>query len=145
MDIGGILRKLKHKEGYASLIMNAPAEYSGLPGVIGASNEPATGKYEFALVFVSSRAEADTLGPKAAGALKYDGVLWMAYPRGKAKADISRDRGWEALAGRGLRPMSLVALDDTWSALRFRPLEAVKKEYGYGMPAGRTVRACSNY
>lgn len=130
MNISGILRKLKYKEGYAALLMNAPPEYSEVTGAIGADTEPGKGKYDFALVFVSSRTEVDTFGLKAAGALKYDGVLWMAYPKGKsqAKADIGRDHGWDTLSGLGLRPVSLVALDETWSALRFRHAEAVGKK-----------------
>ena len=48
-------------------------------------------------------------------------VLWVAYPKG-GRADIDRDSVWPDLAGIGLRPIGQVAIDETWSALRFRPL-----------------------
>jgi hypothetical protein len=48
-------------------------------------------------------------------------ALWIAYPKGN-RADINRDSLWPILAEHGLRPITQVALDDTWSALRFRPL-----------------------
>jgi hypothetical protein len=50
------------------------------------------------------------------------GRLWLAYPKksGAIRSDLSRDRGWESLAPYDLHPVTQVALDATWSALRFR-------------------------
>jgi len=48
-------------------------------------------------------------------------VLWVAYPKG-GRADINRDSLWRLIAPYGLRPITQVAIDATWSALRFRPL-----------------------
>jgi len=48
-------------------------------------------------------------------------VLWVAYPKGN-RTDVNRDSLWPILAQHGLRPVSQVAVDDVWSALRFRPL-----------------------
>jgi hypothetical protein len=48
--------------------------------------------------------------------------LWILYPKGN-KADINRDSLWPIVAEYGLRPITQVAVDDTWSALRFRPLK----------------------
>lgn len=48
--------------------------------------------------------------------------LWVAYPKG-GRTDIDRDSLWPIVADRtGMRPITQVALDETWSALRFRPL-----------------------
>jgi hypothetical protein len=49
-------------------------------------------------------------------------VFWVAYPKAN-KADINRDTLWPILAERGMRPISQVAVDETWSALRFRDLK----------------------
>ncbi len=48
--------------------------------------------------------------------------LWFAYPKktGRLKTDISRDSGWELLAENDLLPVTQIAIDETWSALRFR-------------------------
>jgi hypothetical protein len=48
------------------------------------------------------------------------GVLWLAYPKGN-QADINRDSLWPIVADFDLRPCGQVAIDDRWSALRFRP------------------------
>lgn len=50
------------------------------------------------------------------------GALWVAYPKGN-RTDINRDTLWPMLTAYGLRPISQVAVDDVWSALRFRPLK----------------------
>lgn len=47
------------------------------------------------------------------------GAFWVAYPKGN-RADVNRDTLWPILAEHGFRPVSQVALDETWSALRFR-------------------------
>lgn len=51
------------------------------------------------------------------------GLLWLCYPKGtaKIKTDLNRDVLRETVAARhGLEGVSLVAIDDTWSAMRFR-------------------------
>jgi hypothetical protein len=49
------------------------------------------------------------------------GAFWVLYPKG-GRADINRDSLWPMLVEHGMRPISQVAVDDTWSALRFRAL-----------------------
>ena len=53
--------------------------------------------------------------------IRQPGNLWIAYPKAN-RADINRDSLWPILGDYGLRPISQVAVDDTWSALRFRTL-----------------------
>lgn len=60
--------------------------------------------------------------PAAVGALAADAVLWVAYPKqssGRATT-LTRDRGWEPAERAGLRPLSLISLNDTWSGEKFR-------------------------
>jgi hypothetical protein len=64
-------------------------------------------------------------GPRAAG----DVILWFAYPKGtskKYKCDFNRDTGWAALGAAGFEPVRMVAIDDDWSALRFRRVEYIQ-------------------
>jgi hypothetical protein len=65
----------------------------------------------------------DNLGPPVGTAL--DGPLdWIhVYPKGSSKrqTDLTRDRGWEPLEGSDLMWLSLVSVDDTWSAFGLRP------------------------
>ena len=46
-------------------------------------------------------------------------LVWIAYPKGN-RADINRDSVWPILGEYGMRPQAQVAIDDVWSALRFR-------------------------
>jgi hypothetical protein len=47
-------------------------------------------------------------------------------PRGEVHpTDLNRDVFWEALEHLGVRPVTQIAVDDVWSALRFRPFAEV--------------------
>jgi hypothetical protein len=56
-------------------------------------------------------------------------VCLIAYPKGTSgvKTDLNRDRLAKAVAPTGWRAVRLVALDEIWSAMRFRPAERVGK------------------
>lgn len=131
MPDSALARKLGIRAGHRLLVLNAPQGYaqrlSGLPGVAPPETS-ASGQYDFVLAFAHSRAEVEALAAPALQALKPAGLLWFSYPKKTSlvKTDISRDSGWEPLGRQGLRPVSLVAIDDTWSALRFRPVEQVR-------------------
>ena len=86
------------------------------------------GPFAFVHVFAKDAAELERLAPRGLDALEYDGVFWMSYPKATSalKSDLNRDRGWDVLRARGLRPVSQVSIDETWSALRFRPVKEVK-------------------
>jgi hypothetical protein len=65
--------------------------------------------------------------------LKYiepDSVLWFAYPKGTSgiKTDINRDILRETAEEHGVTTVTAVAIDDTWSALRLRPIDKVGKK-----------------
>jgi hypothetical protein len=74
-----------------------------------------------AVLFVADQAELRATLAAHAGDLLSPDVLWFAYPKG-GRADINRDSLWPIVAEHGLRPITQVAVDETWSALRFRPL-----------------------
>ena len=57
--------------------------------------------------------------------------LWFAYLKGN-RSDINRDSLWPIVAEHGLRPISQVAVDDHWSALRFRPLRPGEAQFSGG-------------
>jgi hypothetical protein len=57
--------------------------------------------------------------------------LWVLYPKGN-KADINRDTLWPTVGEYGLRPITQISVDDTWSALRFRPLREGEPQFSGG-------------
>ena len=58
-----------------------------------------------------------------------DAVVWLAYPKGSSKrytSTINRDTGWDSLGAAGFEGVRMVAIDEDWSALRFRRAEFIK-------------------
>ena len=132
MDKEAIFKKLKFGLSGESLIVNAPEEYLSI--LAGAKfdtvpDDTKLGKYSFVQVFASSQAEMEELVKSVAKAGKYDCLFWTCYPKGsgKLKYDLNRNTVWEALALAGLRPVSQIAIDEKWSALRGRDPELVEK------------------
>ena len=85
--------------------------------------------YEFIIIFVKSVSEVESLTPMTLHNLMADGVLWFCYPKKTSKkysSDIDRDHGWKALNDSGLYGIRLVAIDEDWSALRFRNKKYIK-------------------
>jgi hypothetical protein len=60
---------------------------------------------------------------------KGDAILWYCYPKGsskKYKCEFNRDTGWEGLGKYNLEPVRQIAIDEDWSAIRFRRVEYIK-------------------
>jgi hypothetical protein len=74
-----------------------------------------------ALVFAADERTLREILSASGDQLTRPDLLWVAYPKAN-RADINRDTVWPILAERGLRPIGQVAVDDVWSALRFRLL-----------------------
>ena len=78
-------------------------------------------------MFVRDSADLRKLNKSVLQRVKPDGVLWVCYPKGGAKAstDLNRDVLWKAMEKNGLVGVTLVAIDETWTAMRFRPPDRV--------------------
>ena len=88
------------------------------------------------LVARDAAALNDLLAEHAAD-LAHPTYVWFAYPKG-GRSDLSRDSLWPIVSERtGMRPITQVALDDTWSALRFRPLHPGEEPFTGGRPRRR--------
>jgi len=89
--------------------------------------------YNFILIFVRSVSEVEIFAPIAIHNLLCDGVLWFCYPKKTSKkhsSDIDREHGWKTLNDFGFRGIRLVAIDEDWSALRFRSIRFIKSSPG---------------
>lgn len=128
-----LFKKLALKPGKCLLVLNAPPEF--LPG-LGQPPEGITlvsqaqGHHDAVLLFVKDRADFHARIQDSLAPLEYDGLFWLAYPKktGQIPSDLARDDFWKLMESTGLRPVMQIALDDTWSALRFRPAELVNKK-----------------
>ena len=76
-----------------------------------------------AVVFADDERSLRSLLEEHREAVARSAYVWIAYPKGGA-SDINRDSLWPIVTeATGMRPITQIALDDTWSALRFRPLK----------------------
>lgn len=71
------------------------------------------------LIFAASGSAAREILSANRDHLAAPPILSVAYPKDN-KADINRDSLWPILVEYGMRPNGQVAVDDVWSALRFR-------------------------
>lgn len=79
-------------------------------------------KADAVLLFAASVNDLNRLAPPVIAKLGDDELFWIAYPKKTSaiKTDIDRDHGWDAVTKAGWQGVRLVAIDDTWSAMRFR-------------------------
>ena len=125
--------KLNLKDQKQILVLNAPksfdAELKTLRGVTVQRDLKSAGQIEFSLAFVTRQKEVDTLGKTIAKKAEGDAVVWFAYPKGSSKnykSEINRDSGWKVLGDAGFEPVRMVAIDEDFSAVRFRRAEFIK-------------------
>jgi hypothetical protein len=127
MDVAAspLARKLKLKSGARAAVIGAPpgylAELAAPPDVH--LTERFDGQLDWVQVFVRTSAELAAIVEPLARALAPNGQAWISYPKGSSKlqTDLSRDKGWEPLEGSDLMWLSLVSIDETWSAFGLRP------------------------
>lgn len=84
-----------------------------------------------AVLFAEDAASARKLMAENAADVTKPAVFWVAYPKGNT-TDINRDTLWPIVAEFGMRPNGQVAIDDKWSALRFRPNREGEGEFTGG-------------
>ena len=126
-----LIKKLGIKPGHKLLILNAPEGYLETLGTLPEGAEIKTraeGNFDLIQIFLYNKADVEKYAPIGIQAVKPGGLLWCTYPKktAKIKADITRDTGWESVRAVGWRPVTQIAIDETWSALRFRPESEVK-------------------
>ena len=125
--------KLNLKDQKQILVINAPEsfepELKTLRGITVQRDLKNSNQVEFSLAFVTKQKEVDTLGKTIAKKAQGDAVVWFAYPKGsskKYKSEINRDAGWQVLGDAGFEPVRMVAIDEDWSAVRFRRADFIK-------------------
>lgn len=126
-----VLKKLGFTDKTDSvLILNAPGEYNEIMKEINCEiHTEIKGKYKFIQIFAESMSEANKYAKGAVESLDGDGHLWLCYPKGtskKYKSDINRTKSWEVFFLYEFEPVSQVAIDENWTAMRFRHIDNIK-------------------
>jgi hypothetical protein len=128
------------------VLINAPdsfeAELKQLRGVKILRDPGKPKAVKFALAFAVTQADLDRASKLLAAASDGDAVFWFAYPKGSSKryvCEFNRDTGWGVIRAAGFDSVRMVAIDEDWSALRFRRLEYVKNGSKSAPSKGRGV------
>lgn len=84
-------------------------------------------KVEFALVFALSQQQLNNVMKEVFPALSAETKLWVAYPKTSSKivSDLNRDCSWDLLIKNGYESVRQVAVDNVWSAIRFKKVETI--------------------
>ena len=134
MAAPGVFGKLNLKDQTDIVVLNAPDSFSPelqrLRGVQVRRTLSGSRPITFALAFVSRQTELDAVARALTLRAAGDAVVWFAYPKGTSKrytCDFNRDTGWQVLGAAGFEAVRQVAIDEDWSALRFRRAEFIKR------------------
>lgn len=121
-----VARKLGMNRGMSALIIAPPPGYLKLlttaPDKLTVSSR-AYGMYPFVQVFATRLSEIHRFSQRLSKHAAPNALVWISYPKKTSKlaSDLSRDVIRKAMSGAGWRAVSIVAIDQVWSALRFRP------------------------
>jgi hypothetical protein len=124
--VSPLAKKLQVKPGKHWLLFNAPANYlpslEPLPDGATVAYE-AKGNFDGVQLFVKNSAELAASLKTIAPVLKPDTMLWIAYPKKSSgiKTDLEMMSSWDEPAKYGLKTVTAASINETWTALRFRP------------------------
>ncbi len=131
--MASVFEKMNLKDQREILVLNAPesfeTELASLKGVVVQRDPRKITAVVFALAFATKQAEVDEMTRLFVSKAQGDAMLWFAYPKGtsrKYRCEFNRDNGWDALRKAGFDSVRMVAIDEDWSALRFRRVEYIK-------------------
>ncbi|MDB5076388.1 MAG: hypothetical protein JWO42_2567 [Chloroflexi bacterium] len=123
-----LAKKLFIKPGMRLLILNAPEGYRSLLGELHAEPESTPGQagtFDWVQMFAKNLTELEQASPAAQTAVKPGGTLWISFPKKTSKlaSDIGRDSAWNLMGEKGWQGTTNIAIDETWSAMRFKLLQ----------------------
>jgi hypothetical protein len=121
-----VARKLGINPGMRALIISPPPGYlkllRPLPDGLTVS-ATAAGTYPFVQFFATRLSDISKFAQNLPKHAAPNALVWISYRKkaSKTNADLSRDIIREAMRTKGWRAVSIIAIDEVWSALRFRP------------------------
>jgi len=133
-----VARKLGMNPGMRALIISPPPGYLKLLAPLSDDitvSSTADGMYPFVQVFATRLSEISRFTQRLSKHAAPNALVWISYPKKTSRTggDLSRDLIREAMSGTGWRAVSIVAIDEIWSALRFRPAGQVGSRLKRGL------------
>lgn len=114
-----LAKKLNLKSGMTVRVIGRPADVE-LPGLTFTTADDADG----VIVFVKELADVEAVCEPVVEAAKADPIAWMVYPKaGQLGTDLNRDILWRHMQPKGVQGVRQIAVDEVWSAMRFRGKE----------------------
>lgn len=137
MPESALAKKLKLKPGARAAVVNAPENYVNELKHDSDISQKLSGKFDWIQVFAKNKKELASFAPKAAAALNPNAILWLAFPKGSSKiqTDLTRDKGWEAIHDLELKFLTLVSVNDLWSAFALRPYKEGEERQSFRLGA----------
>jgi hypothetical protein len=128
-----VFDKLNLKDQSEIVVLDAPSSFEGelaaLSGVAVRRDAARGAGIHFALAFVATQEQLDRASRALVAGAVGDALLWIAYPKGTSKryaCEFNRDSEWTVLRAAGFDTVRQVAIDEDWSALRFRRRALIK-------------------
>ena len=125
-----LAKKLLLHKAHRVLILNEPEGYlarlqTELPDGVELLKEP-TDNVDFVHLFVKDSLELKQFLGVTIQSAKKDAIIWVSYPKktSKIKSDLNRDILVVLLHEVGHEGVSMISIDNTWSAMRVRPIKA---------------------
>ena len=129
-----IFKKLNLKDQTEIVVLHAPesfeAELGSLQNIVVHRKLKPQHALQFGLAFVTQEKVLDEVSAAMTKQAKGDVLIWIAYPKKSSKkyhCEFNRDSEWRVLSEAGYETVRMVAIDEDWSALRFRKSEFVGK------------------
>lgn len=128
-----LLGKLHYQNNETLVVINLPQEIKEeFESAINFTSYSVTSEEitSFVLLFVKDIASLNECFLSIVEKLNGDTKLWIGYPKKTSrnyKTDITRDSGWEILGQYNYEPVSLIALNNDFSIMRFRHVNYIKK------------------
>ena len=129
-----VFKKLNLKDQSEIVVLHAPesfeAELGSLQSAVVHRKLKPQHALQFGLAFVTQEKVLDEVSAAMTKQANGDALIWIAYPKKSSKkyqCEFNRDSEWRVLSEAGYETVRMVAIDEDWSALRFRKSEFVGK------------------
>jgi len=124
---------MNFKDQKRIVVLNQPDEFNPhfeeMKAFTQMTSRASVKEIEYTILFAKTQKEVDQLFFKIKDKLIDDALLWIAFPKKsskKYKSEINRDHGWDELGKANYEGVKIVAIDEDWSALRFRQVKHIK-------------------
>lgn len=125
-----LLTKLNHKNQSEIIILNAPKSFKNeideiKKNIDVSEDENIYAEIEFVLIFIKNTEDIEKYAEAVLPRVSANALIWFAFPK-----QASIDDGWEIVRDYQFEPIRQIAINNEWSAMRFRPNKNARGEEG---------------